>query len=134
MTEGVEWLWTLPELADEARSLLRGRVIPEGCTVTVEADAEAGALLFVGRRLTPPGAALVMLDLDATNEDGERLALAVREVLGRLDSPLLAPCGPGDVPPLELHIQRDGYRVPVRKLAAPKMTAEPSDEDHCHGC
>ena len=96
--------------------MLRGRVLPEGHTVTIEADPEAGALLFVGRRASPAGAALVVLDLDAVNADGEKLHLALRELLGRLESPLLQACGPGEVPPLELHIQTHAYRLPVRTL------------------
>ena len=114
--EGIEYLWSLEELLGEARNLLRGVVVPEGCTVTVEADPEARALLLAGRRVNPPGGALVVLDLDAVNADGEKLPMALREVLGRLESPLLPACGPDDVPPLELHIQTRGYRLPVRTL------------------
>lgn len=113
---GVEYLWALNELLEEARSLLRGVVVPDGCTVMVEADEAASAVLFVGRRLAPAGAAVVMVDLDAVNDDGQRLPFALHDLLSRLESPLLPSCGPNDAPPLELHIQTRGYRLPVRPL------------------
>ena len=117
---GVEYLWALDELLEEARSLLRGVVIPEGCTVTVEADEAASAILFVGRRVEPQGAAVVMVDLDAVNDDGQRLPFALHDLLSRLESPLLPACAPGDVPPVELHIQKRQLKVPVRTLATLK--------------
>lgn len=114
---GTEYLWTLPELLEEARNLLRAVVIPDGCTVTVEADADAAALLFVGRRLNPPAAGVVMLDMDAVNKDGERLPFAVQDLLARLESPLLPTCTPDEHPPVELHIQARAARLPVRMLS-----------------
>lgn len=134
--EGVPYVWTLDELLDEARALVHGRVIPEGCTVAVEADAEAGAVLLVGRRLDPPQAGVVMVDMDAVNVEGARLPQAVDELLGRLESPLLPACGPDDRPPVELHIMARGDRLPVRILngvAARGHARQVGNEDHCMG-
>ncbi|MDP9766478.1 hypothetical protein [Deinococcus enclensis] len=110
MTNGLDD-WTLDELLEESRAMLRGQNMQAGLTVTVEADADACAVLFVGRRAQPPGAAIVKLDLDAVIEDGMELPHALWSLLAELRSPDLPACGPDDVPPVVRHVRRTKARI-----------------------
>lgn len=106
--------WTLDELLDDARTMLRGLALPPGCTVTVEADPAAGAVRFVGRRDAPAGAAVIMLDLAAAIEDPLELLFARSALLDRLHANDLPACGPDDVPPVVQHIRAQGGGPPER--------------------
>lgn len=81
----------------------------------MEVDADT-ALLFMGQRLNPPAAAVVMLDMTAVNKDWERLPFAIQDLLARLESPLLPTYGLVEAPPLDLNIQKEGYWLPVWTL------------------